>query len=401
MAKNYTWVKEKDYNSIRSDNWPDFTEFQMMEKIPYLVSLGIDNLLQEEKTFDHPSFCVEAFYTSDVANDHICCLWPKNVDLSSIRSQMLAGKKPIECSHCWAYEEKGIKSDRQLNNRSLDYWSGIDLETWYNNALEGKHSPVVYRIGTNNVCNATCATCDYTKSTGWGLLEKQNGLIASDREVYKWQVKDSTLKKIDFDNAKFIQFAGGESLLANTNFDILQQMLEHGNNSCFIAFVTNGSIRPTKRQQKILDEFQNVNFGFSIDGTEKVFEYTRFPLKWKTILENIKWAKDQNYIVSSCYTLSNINILDHWNTLNWFEQNDIECLINPVYEPSIFSPGNINDAMRNQLASIRQDNTLDIWIEKEYDSDMFEKFKQELARQDQLKKISVRNYIGNLYNCLN
>lgn len=392
--QKYEWLNQADYDSIADPSWPTYHDFVSGVDIPDYIVDEVNNMLAPPSDFDHPSFCVDPFYTMEWPLELDCCLLPKDVDIEKVRTQMLNGERPEECYKCWNLEDAGIQSDRILRNASLDYWSNTDIHTLYEQAVKGKYSKIIHKVASSNRCNSTCVTCDAHSSTSWINLYKNNNIIATDK---KWTKSKSYFdNKINYKTVKILTFTGGESLLSNTNFDILQSLLDEDNTDCFIGFVTNGSVRPTKRQAEMLKNFSNLNFSFSIDGINSVFEYVRYPLKWNIIVDNVKWAQDEQFDVSSCYTLSNINILNHWETLDWFNSMNMNYLVNPVYEPEIYSPGNINDDIKKQLDNIKQDNSLDCWIETEFNQTLFDKFVADIHNQDRLKNININNYIPSL-----
>lgn len=45
----------------------------------------------------------------------------KNADLSEVRAEMLAGKRPSACKTCWDLEDQNLTSDRELKNQAYDF----------------------------------------------------------------------------------------------------------------------------------------------------------------------------------------------------------------------------------------------------------------------------------------
>lgn len=383
--QKYEYVTEQDYNAVAGKDWPVYSEFLQHNNIDDWIYQEIDSMLNPPEEFNHPSFCTNPFYAYEIPRNSHCCLLPKNHDIDRIRQEMLNGSRPVECNKCWKLEDQGLVSDRLIKNRSLDFWANIDIKNLYENCLNQNYELLHYKIDTSNRCNATCVTCGSHSSSAWNLLETKNNIIASTN----WNIEKSAVdKKLNYKTAKVILFRGGESFLSNTNFEILQNLIDVGNTDCFVSFVTNGSVRPTTRQTQILQQFKNINFCFSIDGIGTRFEYIRFPLRWQTVEQNIKWAQDKKFDVSVSYTVSNLNILNHNENIKWFESNNIPFLVNPVNEPKCFSPNTLPLEIRKTLG----DNEL---TEKSNEIDwmLWDQFKQEIRKQDQLKNISISDYL--------
>jgi sulfatase maturation enzyme AslB (radical SAM superfamily) len=189
-------------------------------------------------------------------------------------------------------------------------------------------------------------------------------------------------------------------LLSKSNFYILEQLLQHNNSDCFVSFVTNGSVEITDYQKHILSKFKNINFCFSIDGVGPVFEYMRYPLKWDMLLKNIEYCKNNNIMSSVSYTLSNLNIFYHAQTVKWFVDHDMNYLINVVYSPAHFQPS----ALPQQLKTIvsEKNPSLEYLLNTHTDQDQqnYQQFRAEIIKQDQWKNISIKNYLPELAELL-
>jgi MoaA/NifB/PqqE/SkfB family radical SAM enzyme len=312
-----------------------------------------------------------------------------NANIDQVRQRMLNGQRPSECTHCWKLEDAGIKSDRLIKNETLDFYSGIDLVTLYNDAKNNKNKITHIKIDTSNTCNATCVTCNSGASSSWGELQRKFLNITPQRQLITCEQAD---KLLDYKSLKSISFRGGEPLLSDTNFYILEKLLEHNNADCFVSFVTNGSIKILPKHRDLVSKFKNMNFSFSIDGTGPVFEYMRYPLKWSQLLENIDFCREKNILISSNYTVSNINILYHKQTTSWFEQNNIPYRIGYVDDPTHFKPSALPVKVKNYL--INKNNDLEFLLTHcDRDDKNFKTMKQMIAQQDQWKSINIKNFL--------
>lgn len=379
-------------------DWPLFSQFQLHVDVPEFVYSELDSMIRPPEGFSHPSFCVLPFYSMEYPQNTPCCLLSGQEPLKKIKQQMLAGQRPASCNKCWRLEDAGLKSDRMVKNETLDYFSNIDLEELINQSQAGNNKIVHYKIDTSNTCNAACMTCDSASSNTWGKLMQKNQLPARKN----WKIlPNKAVNWVDYNHAKSISFRGGEPFLSNSNFSILEKLIAHNNTDCFVSFVTNGSFSLSKRQKDILSKFPNLNFCFSIDGIGPVFEYLRWPLKWNDIENNISWCRSNNIDVSANYTLSNVNLLYHFSTTQWFKDHKINYLISPVYEPTHFRPQSLPETAKQQLRQLLNDDTIKPWLTHSPDDDqLFEKFQIEIANQDSIKNISVGDYLPELLSLL-
>jgi hypothetical protein len=390
---NYSFVTQADYEAVAGPDWPQFSAFVTHQNIPEFVYQEIDTMLGVPELFSHPSFCILPFYGVEYPANTFCCL-ATGSDREAVKKEMLSGQRPTACNKCWRLEDAGIKSDRIIKNETLDFYANRNIQDLYQECVDSNTKIIHYKIDTNNVCNATCTTCGSRSSSAWAKLEKDQGQVSAKT----WQLYPADVdKKINYSTAKSIGFRGGEPFMSKTNFYILEKLAEANNYNCFISFTTNGSFELTPKQVSLIKQFPNMNFCFSVDGIGSVFEYVRYPLKFDHIQKNIEFCQTHNIIASVSYTLSNLNILYHAQTVEWFEQHNLKYIVNPVYSPSCFSPSSLPNPVKQQIKQ-----TLPIELQSIIDSHSlqhdqnFEKFKQEIAKQDRWKNIQLKHYLPEL-----
>jgi len=346
----------------------------------------------------HATFCVMPFCTMELPTNTPCCLLPSGIskkEINEVKFQMLQGQRPDACNKCWNQEDAGIKSDRQIKNDNT-----TNLEQVMEDCRQGKNKTIYYKVASSNTCNAACVTCNGHSSSTWNkTLEKNNVPV----RFKDWKTPLHQLEySIDFELAKSIIFTGGESFLSDTNFYILEQLIARNNTDCHVSFVTNGSFKLSRYQKEILSKFQNLDFCFSIDGIGLVFEYVRWPLKWTDIETNISWCCSQNIGIGISYSLSNLNLLYHTETTKWFQDHNINYFINPIYWPEYFRPHALPADVKQQLRQQHDSDAISQWLtHSSNDDQLFEEFKIEIAKQDSMKNISMRNYLPELAELLN
>lgn len=384
-----------DYQAIAGPDWPQFEELKSKVGVPQFI---VDEICALAQSFDArhektKSFCVLPFYGWEYPADIACCLMKDHTTLDRVRSDMLQGTRAPECQQCWDLEDAGILSDRMIKNSVIDFYRKTDITALYEECASGLNSEQAYKIGTNNICNAACVTCSGAYSSLWINYEKKNNV----NKNKVWQIGvDSVPVKIDYAKAVYIIFHGGESTLSKTNFEILEKLVENNNTDCFISFTTNGSFDLSEHQWAILKKFKNVNFCFSIDGINDVFEYLRFPLTWDKILTNIEKCREHLIDISCSYTLSNVNIYYHAETVAWFDRNNIKYLTNPVNEPRLFRPAALSRDIKDQILSkFPPDTVLNTFLSDhcQIDDVDFAAMKVKIAKQDSWKGIAINDYL--------
>lgn len=349
------------------------------------------------------TFCVLPWFGKEItwfrAETH-CCLLPQNYDITEIRNAMLAGEKPKACQKCWNLEDQGLQSDRQLKNSALDWWWDRDLQFIKQDAVDNNTETRMLKLITSYTCNATCISCSSVSSSSWSQLDHQVNPSMPIRRSTFIDI-DKVKRKVNFKELKMLSLIGGEPLYEKKNFDLLEHLLELGNNNVFLSLVTNGSVNLTHYQKTILSKFKNINFCVSIDGVGPVFEYLRFPLKWDDLQDNLKFFHQVTDNVSANYTLSNLNILYHNTTVDWFNQNKIPYSNNPVYNPVWLQPRSLPLVVKQHLKTILSVTDFNSYIGAEHtdiDQRNWEECLKQLSNQDIAKKIQCQDYLPEFWN---
>lgn len=400
MMANPT-ITQEDYTAMSGPDWPSYSAYCSGDQPDFVVDeirSMLGKTVQQQNSITN--FCVLPFYGREYPADVHCCQLPADYDIDSIQQDMLQNRRNSQCSVCWRLEDAGARSDRQIKNETAVAQTNRDLYHFYEQAMQGNYATTQYKIDGGNYCNATCVTCEPGSSSSWGRLK-------SDWEGTRIPLVDLVREDhekivIDYPRAEYISFTGGESTMIRTHWNILRRLIEVGNTACQISFVTNGSFTPTEKQMAILEQFPNINFCFSIDGINRVFEYMRYPLNWETLLQNIEFAKKHGFSVSASYTISNLNILYHEQTVEWFVQNSIPYLENPVELPAYFAPSALSDTIKQEILARTNNSTVQMLLQNhsEQDQQLFERFCENVRLQDAMKKISVADYLPEMATLL-
>jgi hypothetical protein len=391
--ERYSYVTSEDYSVVAGPDWPTFDQFQQHINVAQSVYDEINCMLAPQRKFDHPAFCVLPFYGMEQPGNTACCLLAPNHNIQQVRQDMLQGQRPSACGKCWNLEDAGIKSDRLLKNETMSFYKDVDPQQLLDQCVANQNTTTLYKIDTSNTCNATCVTCNSFLSSAWASLKRKNNQVPAK----SWRIRNTTADTwINYATATSISFRGGEPLLSATNFHILEQLIAHNNTRCFISFVTNGSVTPTDRQLGLIAQFTNKNFCFSLDGIGPVFEYMRYPLKWSAIEKNLEFCKTNNISRSVSYTLSNINVWYHNQTVKWFRDNNLQYQLNPVYDPVHFHPSVLPQKIKQQILS--QSNCADLatLVNPQCSQTDLDLFFAKLKEQDEWKGIHLQDYLPEL-----
>ena len=285
-----------------------------------------------------------------------------------LQKQFLAGKRPKACERCWKLEDQGQESRRQIENRFLDAKADRDLVLLAQDAQQGKNNLLLYQITVGTTCNSTCVTCSPALSSAWRQLLSVPRSIQQEI-ITTGAVYEKLLSDINWSSLLRVNFVGGEPLLIDMTYHILERLASAGNTNCRISFVTNGSVTIRPQWQEIIRNFADISCCISIDGVGSSFEYLRYPLKWSVLLENLATYRTLFRDIEVSYTISNLNYHERPSTLQWFQDNNLRYVENYVVNPAWFNykvmPGHI------------------LWGE----------FVDTVRHQDKIKRVDIGQYI--------
>ena len=227
--------------------------------------------------------------------------------MKDIRRHMLQGKKHNSCRKCYQQEEYGLDSSRTSSNRHFEK----HLPTITDNTNEDGHNDdfklLYWDFRFSNLCNMKCRMCGSFLSSKWyddevkifGGSELPKALI---------NVNDYSKKNINYyldefiDDVEEIYFAGGEPLLMEEHYYILQKLIERGNLDVRLRYNTNlGYLRFKNWDNlELWKPFKECNYGnvsifASVDGIGKVAEYSRKGTDWSVIEGNLKQCIQEDF----------------------------------------------------------------------------------------------------------
>lgn len=341
------------------------------------------------------TFCVLPWYSKEIYSwaRTPCCIMDQTQTVSDVQKDLVSGVKAAACKACWDVEDQGLISRRQQENQFLDHKLNRDIDLIKQDCENNLAEPLLYQITVSNICNQACVSCNSASSSRWMDLDTKLKRPAA--KVFKINLNN---EEINYKHAKRISILGGEPFFDQQTFDLLQKLLDHGNTDCFVSIITNGSVIPNKKQLEILSYFTDLNICVSIDGIGPVFEYMRWPAKWSVLLDNLETYKKISKTFTVSYTVSTANIFYYQETVQWFKQNNLKYSHNMVNGPRWLNP----NFMPLQLKAALPDQTFfQEWKTVNGQEQSINQFVEQLNQQDEVKKVSFRDYLPALARLLN
>jgi len=246
----------------------------------------------------------------------------------NLRKQMLSDERPEICNKCYSIEDVGGISDRMRFNDL--YFNNLKPDIVHGNQHK---SPIDLDIRPGNLCNLRCRMCGPVSSSQMVKEIKENKFLT--KILGKGDITSSDTLTItenikfllsNADKSKRIKFLGGEPTIMPEVDEFLDILIERELFSTPLHITTNCT-NGNKRFMDKLSKFKAVSFNYSVDGTGKVVEYIRDPVKFKTINTVIKKYHDIAHSGEISFTLQAYNFFNLPESIEW--ANSIGIILRP------------------------------------------------------------------------
>jgi len=262
-----------------------------------------------------------------------CCLtpWEKEQALGDINEQtveeiwqgkpmrefrvkLMNDEQDDRCGQCYENEKVGLRSTRQITN--LLY---ADKLNWVLGTLPDgtapDSKPVYWDIRISNLCNFKCRICGHHSSSAWYEDAKALGLLSHDVKLHRGPKDfDKLLNQLEFviPDLEEIYFAGGEPLIMEEHYRILQMLIERNKTNITLRYATNFSQTTYKDLDafKLWAQFEDVYVHASLDGTYQRGELQRSGQSWQQVVANRQRMQEvcPNVFFTIAPTLSVFNL---------------------------------------------------------------------------------------------
>lgn len=333
--------------------------------------------------------------------------------MKELRSNMLEEKQNSTCQQCYAHEQQNIRSFRQAVNH--EYAHHFD-QTVPGTADDGGITGFKMRyfdVRFSNICNFKCRTCGPEYSSQWEMENNKHGFHAKIiPKNNSSELLSEVLTHVEFMESAY--FAGGEPLITEEHYVILEEMIRSKRTDIKLTYNTNLSNFKFK-DKDLLGLWKNFTSGVfvnaSIDHYGERAEYIRHGTDWSTVETNLRLIKSLPYIHSQINTVVSLynyfTIDDFYNYLisnGLYSSTDMEYTLynmqGPVEFVSQVLPQKFKETARIKLIKLKykmkalgfRDECVDSlgaimswaeaedrWIEKR------DYFRNEVARVDRIR----------------
>jgi len=260
------------------------------------------SLLTESKTFCiYPWIHLHAYPTGEA---YPCChaemgvgqvgncrentleqIWT-NAPMQRLRADMLSETPNAACTRCYEQEASGFFSGRKSANKH----HGHHVKKLETNPFEMTY----WDIRFSNLCNLKCRSCGHIFSSQWyqdqaklagGNWKEKNTVLnyAGRTETDMWSQLEPHL-----DYVEQIYFAGGEPLLMEEHYKILDELVRRKRFDVRLIYNTNFTHTDLKGNSvfEYWKQFDSVAVGASLDASDARGEYIRKGTDWAVVEQN-------------------------------------------------------------------------------------------------------------------
>jgi organic radical activating enzyme len=313
-------------------------------------------LLEDSKTFCiYPWIHLHAYPTGEA---YPCChaemkpgvvgncrtntleeIW-RDAPMQKLRADMLSETPHPACTRCYEQEESGFFSGRKSANKH----HGHHIKKLEENPFEMTY----WDIRFSNLCNLKCRSCGHIFSSQWyqdqaklagGDWKDRNTVLnyAGRTETDMWSQLEPHL-----DYVEQIYFAGGEPLLMEEHYNILEELLKRGRTDVRLIYNTNFTHTDLKGRSvfEYWKQFSSVAVGASLDGMGPAAEYIRKGTRWYDVVQNrhqmIATCPQVDFYVSATLSILNAKHLPafhrEWSAAGLIQPQDFN--VNILQDPA-------------------------------------------------------------------
>lgn len=280
----------------------------------------------------------------------LCCdsPWEKNIgdlrentlqevwnsdQMKQVRLNMLNGKSCEQCVRCYEKEKYGHDSLRVRSNRDWleKHWDKV-TKTNEDGSLDDLH--IVYLdFRFSNVCNLRCRYCGPELSSNWyaDAVKSSFNITPTEKVIQIRNDVDGFMDEFEpmLEHIEQIYWAGGEPLMMDEHWAIMQKLLDMGKTDIRIFYNTNFTELTYKKQSAIdlWKKFDHISVGASLDAEGARAEYQRKGTKWDKIVANIEElrqrAPEVDFYVSATVSAYNAHHITDFHR-SWVDKGYIK-----------------------------------------------------------------------------
>jgi radical SAM protein with 4Fe4S-binding SPASM domain len=295
-----------------------------------------------------------------------------NPQMKQIRLNMLNDTPSKICEFCYKHEQAGPYSFRNYSKEHFANHFDEIVPTTKEDGTVDDFKMRYFDIRFSNICNFKCRTCGSEFSSQWGAEmrkhhDKNHPIIIHADE--KGNLLQEVLDQVEHIDLAY--FAGGEPLITDEHYVILEEMIRKGRTDITLRYNTNASNIKYK-DYDLLDlwkHFKKVELSCSLDHYGARAEWLRHGTDWEKVENNLQEFRKLDYVhfqINTVFSIFNYmtigEFFDYLISKNLVRENDWYNSLYLAVHPSYYSAKSLPteykkeaEARANEFISRRQE----------------------------------------------
>jgi len=327
-------------------------------------------------------------------------------EIKRIRVEMINNRKLRMCQPC--YNDGAFSMRVSLNKVFFNEFNYAELveKTSFDGNVRNYY-PQYVELHLSNKCNFKCRTCNSRFSTSWNedAIKINNG-----RYVYYPHKSIKNIQDIiSFENIKWIRFAGGEPLISDEHYKLVEYLISNNlSKNISLLYNTNLSCLHYKKWDSIdlWKNFKHIKLLASIDDSYERGEYIRKGQKWSEIIKNrdkiLNSNLDIEFKLFPLISIFNIwhlpDFISDWSDSGFVDKFSCSIIKNVDWLKIQILPNNFKDKIKEKYKKFRFPSHIQKFmyniVGHLYSEDLYEKlFPKFVEMTTMIDKMRGENYL--------
>ena len=243
-----------------------------------------------------------------------------NTKMKALRLDMLNDRPNKICDFCYKHEEAGPHSFRNYSKEHFANRFDETVTTTLEDGTVPEFKMHYFDIRFSNICNFKCRTCGSEFSSQWGAEMRANHdpkhpiVIHADE---KGNLLRECLEQVEHIDLAY--FAGGEPLITDEHYTMLEEMIRKGRTDITLRYNTNASNIKYKKHDilELWKHFKRIELSCSVDHYGERAEWLRSGTDWGKIESNLLTFRELDYV---SFQMNTVFSIFNYSTIGEFYQ---------------------------------------------------------------------------------
>jgi MoaA/NifB/PqqE/SkfB family radical SAM enzyme len=256
--------------------------------------------------------CCSNNYTTPFGNTKTITLQQafNSPQMKNLRLDMLNERPNKICDFCYKHEEAGPHSFRNYSKEHFSKHFDEVVPLTKEDGTVDEFKMRYFDIRFSNICNFKCRTCGSEFSSQWGAEMQKNYDPKHPIVIHADDNKGNLLQEVlsHVEHIDLAYFAGGEPLITDEHYVMLEEMIRMGRTDITLRYNTNASNIKYKNHD-VLDlwkHFKRIELSCSIDHYGERAEYLRSGTDWGKVESNLLTFRDLDFVIFQMNTVFSI-----------------------------------------------------------------------------------------------